>query len=104
MMRRFEMDRYAAADLDPVAPVAGMNAHAGRVAAHDRIVAERGHHERIVRRLQPGQRRAVEVVVVIMAEQDEVDRRQVREANAGFVDALRTGEGKWRGAPRPDGI
>ena len=41
---------------------------------------------------------------MIMAEEDEVDRRQIREANAGLVDALRTGEGKWRGAPRPDGI
>ena len=44
------------------------------------------------------------MVVVIVADQHEVDRRQLGKGDARRVDALRPGEGEGRDALRPDRV
>ena len=50
------------------------------------------------------ERRDVEMVVVIVGDQHEVDRRQILEGDAGRVHPLRPGEAEraGRARPRPD--
>src|SRR6185312_12273200 len=103
-MRGLEMDGAPVSHLQPIAPVAGLDPHPGRVAADNRVVAERGDYKRIVPRLEPGERRTVEMIVVVVTEEDQVDRRQVLEADARRVDPLRAKEGEGRNAGRPDRI
>ncbi len=104
VMRGLDMNRRAIAGIEPFAPVVRGDAHAGHGRADDGIVADRRHDQRVMALLQPLQRREVEVVVVIVADQHHVDRRQVGEGDARLVDPLRPGEGEWRGAVRPHRI
>src|SRR5436190_18207231 len=71
------------------------------VTPHERAVAERREDPRPLEALERGD---VEVIVVIVADQHEVDRRKVFEANAGRAVAVRAGERDGRCAVRPDRI
>ncbi len=53
---------------------------------------------------QPSERWRVEMIVVIVADEDRVNRGKVLKANAGIAVARRTGKGNRAGASRPDGI
>lgn len=46
----------------------------------------------------------IQVVVVIVAEQNEVDLRQAFEGEAGRDETLRTSPGEWAGTIAPDGV
>ena len=86
-MRWLDVD-CSSSDPDAFAPITRLDAHAGHGLADDGVVAERRDHQRVMRGLQPGQRRKVEMVVVVVAEQHDVDARQVGELDARRVDAL----------------
>ena len=73
-------------------------------AAQDRVVAEAGDDQRPVALPEAAQRRQVHMVVMIVADEDEVDPRQVLEADAGRAHPARADEGERRGALRPDRI
>jgi hypothetical protein len=54
-----------------------------------------------MRRLKPLERCEIEMVVVIVRNEHEIDRRQILETDAGRDDALRTGS-KRNGLARSD--
>ena len=59
------------------------------VTPHQRAVAERRDDPAAANALQ---RRYIEMIVMIVADENEVDRRQIFEANAGWAVAAWTGE------------
>ena len=67
-------------------------------AAQDRVVAEAGDDQRPVALPEAAQRRQVHMVVMIVADEDEVDPRQILEAHARRADPARADEGERRGA------
>ena len=57
-----------------------------------------------MRRLQARQRPRVEMVIVVVADQHEIDRREIFKCDARRVDPSWTGEGKGRDTVGPDRI
>src|SRR4051812_30956496 len=86
-------------DAGRAAPVQRPGADSG--ASQDRVVAEAGDDEWPVAAPQPLQGRKVHMVVMVVADEDEIDLRQVVEAHARRSDALWAEEGERRGALRP---
>ncbi len=71
---------------------------------HDGADLQARDHERPVARVQRGQSRPVEMIVVAVAEQHEIDRRQVGEIDRRRPHAARTEPGHRTGARGPDRI
>ena len=67
-------------------------------------IAERTKGGGLVALPQAPQRWHVEMIVVIVAEENRVDGRQILKAKPGIAVALRAGKGNGAGAARPDGI
>lgn len=67
-------------------------------------VAEPGHDRWLVGIRQSPQCRQIHVVVVVVAEQNEVDGGQIVEAQPGWAVALRAGEGYGTDPLGPDGV
>src|SRR3954454_6786924 len=82
-----ELAQIGEAERTENARVTGCSEHAGREALP-----------------QPAQCGYVEMVVMIMAEQDEIDLRQIVKRHAGPADALWAHAAKWTGALRPDRV
>ena len=72
--------------------------------AQDRVVAEAGDDQRPVALPEPAKGRQVEMVVMIVADEDEVDRRQILEAHAGRAHAIGAERRKGRGDVAPDRV
>ncbi len=56
------------------------------------------------RGLQPPKRRHIEMIVMVVADQNQIDRRKVLESNARWAMPSRSGKWEWRDALRPDRI
>src|SRR5919197_3747297 len=69
-----------------------------------RTIPEAGYEARPVLGAQPGERLDVQMVVMVMADEHEIDRRQVFEPQSGRSMPLRAGPGDRAGALGPDGI
>ncbi len=88
MLRRDRRHARAVAQRGALPPVQfGHIAHADLVQAAR--IAQRGKHRRVVRFFEAPQRGQVEMIVVVMAEQHGINRRQVFEADAGRAMAAR---------------
>ncbi|GJE73238.1 hypothetical protein CHKEEEPN_4802 [Methylorubrum podarium] len=94
----------AGAEIDGLAPVARLDMHRLVVAAQDRVVAEGRHDQGLMILPEPGDGRAVEMVVVVVGDQHRVDRRQVGIGDARRIDPLRSGEAERAGTPGEDRI
>jgi hypothetical protein len=68
------------------------------------FISQRSVHARRVRLLQTTQRRLIQVVVMVVAEQHDVDGRQLIEINARTAEAFGTGKLHRAGAFRPNRV
>src|SRR4051812_23739712 len=100
MLSRDEGDLEHVVDLDIVPPVEFMHIFEPK-RADDACVtggSKHGWREVLPELLE---RRGVQVVIVIVTEEDDIDRRQVPERNAGLTHPLGTYLTKWACARRP---
>lgn len=94
----------AVGQVEALPPVAGLHVGLRGCGAQDGVVAERGEEPGLMdvgEVLAGGQ---VEVVVVVVGEQDRVDRGQMFEGDGGRVVAEGSDAGEGADAVRPDGI
>jgi hypothetical protein len=77
------------ADRDALAPIERARIQLGVGAAQQRIVAERRQDRTRAQAREPRQRGDVHVVVVVVRDEDGVERRQVAKRDAGRRGALR---------------
>jgi hypothetical protein len=92
MMDPLHDDRDAGPNRDLAAPIARDRGDAVRL--QDGVVAERRHDQRAIARPEPLERRHVHMVVMIVADEDDVDPGQVVEADAGRAHPARSERGK----------
>jgi len=73
-----------------VPPVAADDARRRDRAPDDRIIAERRHDKRSVALNQASKRGHIQMVIMIVAKQNGVDRRQIAEINGRDTNTSRT--------------
>jgi hypothetical protein len=98
------MNDRARIQANTVTPVAALDGNGSVGAADDCIVAERNDDTWPVSAPEAREDGKVQVVVVIVADKDHVDRGQVIECDAGRGASGRTRKRQWAGALRPDRI
>ena len=76
----------------------------GNRSAHDGVVAERRQDDRIVTPDKAGEGGDVKMVEVVVAEENEIDRRQVVKGDGRGRDSFWTREGERAGPLGPDGV
>lgn len=101
MVAARDVDGDIGAQCELPAPIERARRHAGM--AEDAVIAEARDDHWPVPAPEPFQRRQIHMVVMVMADQDEVDLRQVFEADAGRGDAARA-EAERAGAVAPHRI
>ena len=104
MLRGRKRHIYRGRERDPLAPVVGLGTQGRVVTAQDRVVAERHDDAAGMDPRQRRQGREIHVVVMVVRDEDRVERRQCFHRDAGRAHALRPGEGERAGAPRPDRV
>jgi hypothetical protein len=83
-------DQFASvADVNAVPPVSGHHPDVGKRAAQDCVVAKRRHDQRIVLDIEAAESRNVHMIVMIVTEHHDVDRRQFFENDSGLRQHLR---------------
>ena len=102
MMVALDIDADAGPERKRLAPVESPRSYTRP--AQDRVVAQAGDDDRPVALPQPLQRRQVHMVVMIVADEDEVDLGQILEADARRPHPLWADEGEGRSTLRPDRI
>jgi hypothetical protein len=93
VLGRNESDLDVVGDATTIPPVAAGKTRTGNRSAHNGVVAERREDDRIVTPDKAGQGGDVKVVVVVVAEENDVDRRQVVKGDGRRRDSSWTREG-----------
>ena len=104
MERGNQRRRNSGADINPLMPIVGFGRDCGIMILHDCVIAERRDDARAMRGRQPRQRGDIEMIVVSVRHQHDIDRRQVRKADARVVHAFGPDETERRGALRPNRV
>jgi hypothetical protein len=104
VVRPVEMNDDARIQANTVTPVAALDGNGVVGAADDGIVAERHDDAGPVSAPETRERAEVHVVVVVVADEDRVDGRQVVEGDAGRGVSRRPGKHQRAGALRPDWV
>ena len=102
MMRAHEPHRHAGAERQRLVPV--RTGRGDAITRQQRVVAQTRQDTRVIAFRQSAESIDVEMVVMVVADEDEVDRRQIGQLHARRADALRAGETHRRSALGPDGI
>ena len=89
----FDIHLDAGLDADAVAPVAGKGGDAAP--RHQGGIAERRDNHRTVPSPQPLKRVQIEMVIMIVADQHDVDFRQILKPDARCTHPLGTGPTDW---------
>ena len=80
------------------APIAGLYTHVRDGIVDDRVIAQRGDDQWVMRGLQPTKGIQIKVVIVIVGQQHRVDFWQIAKGDAGGSGTFGTGKGKRAGA------
>ena len=104
MVRPVEMNDDARIQANSVTPIAALDGNGVVGAADDGIVAERRDDAGPVSAPETRERAEVHVVVVVVADEDRVDGRQVVEGDARRGVSRRPGKRQRAGALRPDRV
>ena len=104
MLARAQMGSDAGGEVRCVPPVQHADRRRFRHAADQRVVAQRGDEMRPMLAGETLEGAEIHMVVVIMGDQHDINRRQIGEGNARLVDPPRAEQAERAGTAGPDRI
>lgn len=104
VVARLEMDFDSGTNLKHIAPIARGNLRCLNPGADDNIIAKRRDEVGFVVNVKLLQRLQIQMIIMIMRDQHEIDRRQICKLHTGRIDALGPDKAEGAGALRPDRI